>query len=100
MQFLKFDISSKKGGKNTVGVEADETQFDIAKAKQVIQDFCAKNDIELISQGHGYGEILINNQHKDDITPYGIDLKMMLEYCGKDPKEFILAQEKQRVRPK
>lgn len=99
MPFLKFNISSKEGEKDWVGVDANAGQYDIEKATPVIEDFCVKNHIKVTSFEYGYGEILINDKLYH-ISPYGIDLKMMLEWCDQDPKNFMLEEQKPRMKLK
>ncbi|HTM63097.1 MAG TPA: hypothetical protein VL360_01195 [Gammaproteobacteria bacterium] len=52
-----------------------------------VQDFCNNHDVRCESYGHGYGELIVDGK-SHDITPYGIDLTMMLEFCGRNPSDF------------
>ena len=45
-----------------------------------IQEFCNNNSVEIESLGYGYAILKIND-NKYDITPYGIDIPMMIKFC-------------------
>ena len=49
-------------------------------AIQNIQTFCNKNIVEVENLGHGYSILKINGKNYD-ITPFGIDVDMMLKFC-------------------
>lgn len=75
---------------NTINLEKGDFNGSVSKAMTYLQDFCnhAKNTVTIESFGHGYGKLTVNDQ-KHDITPYGIDIKMMLNFCGgKSPEDF------------
>lgn len=62
---------------------------DVDAACEAIQAFAdkAENTISSKSHGGGYGEIIVNGK-KHNYTPYGIDVPMMLKFCGLDANEF------------
>ena len=89
MILFEFDIHSKNCKRNTLAVAADETIFDIAKAKRFISDFCYKNEIEVIPGWRDSGTVLINGA-KHNYDRGGIDFTMMLGFCGANPQDYML----------
>lgn len=73
------DIKITNG--KTLTVEQGSFVGDREMARELIQDFCVKNTVTYQSHGHGYGALTVNDANHN-ITPYGIDLPMMLEFCG------------------
>jgi hypothetical protein len=72
----------------TINLEKGSFNGDVSKAMNYLQDFSSHAKMEIYSYGHGYGNLIINGQ-KHRITPYGIDIEMMLRLCGgKDAKDF------------
>lgn len=73
---------------DTINLAKGNFQGNVSDAMNYLQDFCTKNTIRYQSLGLGYGKLFVN-QKLHNITPYGIDLKMMLRYCGnKKPSDF------------
>ena len=82
--FKYFEISN--GGR--LGVDQGDFNGDIPKAEKFIQDFCSTNEVVDRSDGYGgWGDLTINGK-THETTPYGVDLNMMIEYCGGKPKSF------------
>lgn len=69
---------------NKIGVSKGNYKGDVSQALGFIQGFCDKNHVKMESYGRGYNVLYINDQ-PHDITPYGIDLNMMIEFCGGNP---------------
>lgn len=85
IQSLKLNLVSG----DTIYLEkGDSFDGSVPKAMAYLQDFCNENTIEIESLAGGYGYLTVNGEtHK--FTPYGINVKMMLEYCGnKKPTDF------------
>ncbi len=70
-----------------INIENGNFSGDIAAACAFIQAECDKTTIGYESFGHGYGELTIGGK-KYDISPYGIDINMMLGYFGKNAEDF------------
>ncbi len=63
-------------------------QGNIENATAYLQGFCNQNPVTYNHFGLGYMDLVVNNQ-PHDITPYGVDIEMMLQYCGgKTPADF------------
>lgn len=81
-------LSVKFQNGEIVNLEKGKFNGNVSKAMAYLQDFCSHTTAESNSYGCGYGDLIINGQ-KHDITPYGIDIEMMLRFCGeKDAKDF------------
>ncbi len=84
----RLDIRLQSG--NGIELEKGNFEGDIQNAMTYLQTFCAdpQNTISIRSRGRGYGTVTVNGVDHS-YTPYGIDLKMMLEFCGgKTAKDF------------
>lgn len=68
---------------NKLNIDKGHFEGSLEAAEEAIQSFADKNDITYESHGHGYGTLSINGI-KHGITPYGIDVPMMLEFCSID----------------
>ncbi|QLZ67870.1 hypothetical protein FOLKNPGA_00644 [Legionella sp. PC1000] len=82
--------------KNMIHIKIKNTQLNINKghfegslgaAEEAIQSFADQNEITYKSLGHGYGTLTVQGVNHQ-ITPYGIDISMMLEYCNIDESEL------------
>lgn len=81
---LSLQFSNSEG----VNLELGNFRGNVSNAMKYLQDFCNSNVVEIESYGRDYGALFVNGQ-KHSYTPYGIDLKMMLEFCGgKTPDDF------------
>ncbi|WP_392537921.1 hypothetical protein [Legionella sp. 227] len=70
--------------KNTyLNVEKGQFEGSLELAQEAIQAFLDKNVATYTAYGQGFGLLQINDA-THDITPYGIDIPMMLEFCGID----------------
>lgn len=65
----------------TINLEVGNFKGNVPQAIDVIQKFCGENNVRIESIGHGYNELHVNDQCHD-LTPYGIDIEMMLGFCG------------------
>ncbi|WP_454780224.1 hypothetical protein [Legionella sp. WA2022007384] len=74
--------------KNTK-LNIDKGNFDgrLEAAQEAIQAFADQNEIIYQSHGHGYGSLSVNSV-AHSITPYGIDVSMMLQFCGINESEL------------
>lgn len=59
----------------------------IEHAKLFISQYLSLNDFSMESHGYGYGSITIDDT-KHEYTPYGIDIKMMLEWIPENFADF------------
>lgn len=76
-----------------INLEKGKFNGDVSKAMIYLQDFCSQAIAKSNSYGWGYGELIINGQ-KHSLTPYGIDIDMMLSFCGgKAAENFPLSHE-------
>jgi hypothetical protein len=66
---------------DTLNIDIGEYKGDISKAEKYLKEFCAKNKVEYSSRGHGGGTLTVNGENHR-ITPFGIDLDMMLKFCN------------------
>ncbi|KTC82578.1 hypothetical protein Lche_0258 [Legionella cherrii] len=64
-------------------LEKGQFEGSLELAQEAIQDFLDKNAATYTAYGQGFGLLQINDGRRD-ITPYGIDIPMMLEFCGID----------------
>ncbi|AWN73299.1 hypothetical protein LEAN103870_09495 [Legionella anisa] len=81
---------------NTIHIKVKNTQLSIDKghfegslgaAEEAIQFFADQNEITYKSLGHGYGILTVQGMNHH-ITPYGIDISMMLEFCNIDESKL------------
>ena len=72
---------------NSINVEKQAFKGNLFNATSYIQNFCSNNNVTIRSLGHGYSVLKINGK-EHSINPYGIDLKMMIEFCGKSISNF------------
>lgn len=74
-----------KSGKK-IGINQGQYEGNIEEAVEKIKNFCANTDIKTVSYGRGYGNLTITTEdgysRKYELNPYGIDIKMMLEYIS------------------
>jgi len=63
---------------DTLGIDHGTFQGDSKKALAFIQTFCNSNDVRSEPYGHDYGSLFINDK-AHAISPYGIDLNMMIK---------------------
>ncbi|MCW8399735.1 hypothetical protein OQJ26_13140 [Legionella sp. PATHC038] len=66
-----------------LNVEKGEFEGSLELAQEAIQAFLDKNVATYTAYGQGFGLLQINDATRE-ITPYGIDIPMMLEFCGID----------------
>ncbi len=83
--FWRIRISSVKNGCNSIGIEKGEYPVEeVESAIEKIKQFCSKTDITIESYGRGYDSLKIKMengiQKTYGLTPYGIDIQMMLTY--------------------
>jgi len=71
---------------NTINLDKGSFAGDVALAIKSIQAFCDQNTVTSASQGHGWGSLTVNGV-KHAITPYGIDIAMMLKFCNLNVSE-------------
>lgn len=79
-----FSIKIKN---NSINVTKGDFTGNIPSAIDFIQDFYKKKTVEIKSFGYGYGELKVDGK-VHHINPYGIDLNMMISFCGGDPHNF------------
>jgi hypothetical protein len=72
---------------NTLYLNRGTFKGNVVKAIQEIQTYCNINNVEIQSRGHGYATLIINEKNHS-ITPYGIDILMMLEFCNFESIDF------------
>lgn len=65
---------------NTLNIDTGNFKGDVEEVRKELQAFANKNSIKY-SGFRGYGTLTVN-EVKHAITPYGIDIEMMLEFCG------------------
>ncbi|WP_133134236.1 hypothetical protein [Legionella santicrucis] len=64
----------------TLNIDVGDFKGDVDEVKAQLQAYADKNKIEF-SGFRGYGTLTVNGV-KHNITPYGIDIPMMLEFFG------------------
>lgn len=69
--------------KNKIGIDKGTYNGDVDKALDAIRAFCANHRIKINSFGYGYADLIIEDKICQ-LTPYGVDITMMLEFCGID----------------
>lgn len=74
--FFQVDIVG-----NQLGIDVD-ARFtgDLDAAIAEIREFCKKNSVIIVSQGYGGNDTLIINGKVRELTPYGVDVTMMLGF--------------------
>ncbi|KTD58875.1 hypothetical protein [Legionella shakespearei] len=80
--FWYIDISFD-GKKSRIGIDKGQFTGDVDKALDAIRAFCANNRIKINSFGFGYADLIIEDK-THSLTPYGVDIDMMLGFCGID----------------
>lgn len=90
-------FSEEKNKQNSVAIHIKNKKLNIQQgtfdgdlelAREAIQSFADTNELTYQSFGHGYGCLTVNGaQHHTN--PYGIDMLMMLEFCGIDKSSLI-----------
>jgi hypothetical protein len=80
-------INFKLQNGNSINVEKQNFKGNLFDATSYIQNYCNTNDVTMKSLGWGYGVLKINGK-EHSINRYGIDLKMMIEFCGKSLSDF------------
>lgn len=63
--------------------------FNIIKARKFIQNFLNGNNVSIKSSGFGNDNLIINGKIHE-LTPYGITIKMMIDFCSGDIENFRL----------
>lgn len=70
--------------KNTkLHINKGDFEGSFGTAEEAIQAFADNHQITYKSLGHGYGTLCVQGV-EHSITPYGIDISMMLKFCGID----------------
>jgi hypothetical protein len=82
LERLKLKIAN-----NSINLEKGDFTGNVSKAMAALQEFCNQNKVKYDSLGFGYGELYINDT-LHEINPYGIDIEMMLRFCGMKPENF------------
>lgn len=68
---------------DTLTLNKGDFSGDITKAKQAIEEFARKNQLDFEAEDHGCTILTINGEDYP-IDRNGIDISMMLDYCGID----------------
>jgi hypothetical protein len=66
-----------------LSIEQGSFDGDTDKAQEAIQAFVDLHEVTQKSGGHGYGTLTVDGT-PHSITPYGIDISMMLAFCKID----------------
>lgn len=72
---------------NYLNIDLTNFTGDVDAAMTFVQDFCDTHKVSYKSYGHGYADLIIDGV-THDITPYGIDISMMIEFCGGKVSDF------------
>jgi hypothetical protein len=80
--FWYIDISYEDN-KNKIGIDKGQYSGDVEKAIDAIKSFCATHEIKMVSHGWGYNDLIIEDK-THSLTPYGVDIQMMLDFCSID----------------
>lgn len=80
--FWYIDISFDDK-KNKIGIDRGTFTGDVDEALGAIRAFCANHRIKINSFGYGYADLIIEDE-THSLNPYGVDIAMMLGFCGID----------------
>jgi hypothetical protein len=65
---------------------------DYRRAVEFVSTFLKTNTFKVISYGRGFGKIIVNKE-QHGLNPYGIDLNMMVGFCGGNVADFAVQPE-------
>ena len=66
---------------NTLGISTGQFAGNVDQAISAIRAFSSRHDIKIVSEGYGWNELTIEEKTYS-LGPYGIDIDMMLKFCG------------------
>jgi hypothetical protein len=67
---------------NEININLGDYTGDLSQAKETIQAFCNQNEVTYTGLGIGYATLTVNGQPRE-LTPYHIDIKMILDIVAK-----------------
>ncbi|QMT59283.1 hypothetical protein [Legionella sp. PC997] len=86
----------KKGECDRIQIKIENTHLNIDRgsfegsigaAEEAIQSFADHHEISYKSLGHGNATLIVQGM-EHGITPYGIDISMMLKFCNIDESQL------------